>query len=170
MAIADTINSFFGLVQTGGSQDIPSIQALFVSDSAGPPPVPNIGLTTGGPQFKYQSGIADLFNTLDKTFSSWVFDPASNPPLQMTSGSRVAVEATLTLGSVMNTWAPTTVPATPPLSVIEPAQGNGSKLPVCAVFTMDPNTTRIMNLALYFDRWKLGQDLWDKAHPAHIDK
>ena len=70
----------------------------------------------------------------------------------------------------MNLWEPSTVPATPPLSVIQPAQGKSSKLPVCAVFTMDSKSTLIMNLALYFDRWKLGQDLWDKTNPPHIDK
>jgi hypothetical protein len=35
---------------------------------------------------------------------------------------------------------------------------------------MDADGTKIMNLALYFDRWKTGQDLWDKNNPPHIDK
>jgi len=35
---------------------------------------------------------------------------------------------------------------------------------------MDAASNLISNLALYFDRWKLAQDKWDKTHPQHIDK
>jgi hypothetical protein len=111
-----------------------------------------------------------MFTTLNNTFYNWAFDPTQKPPLQLTNGSMIAVEATLTTGHVVNNWYPNTVAATPPLSAIPATPGKGTNLPVCAVFTMDPGSTKIMNLALYFDRWKLGQDLWDKKHPPHIDK
>jgi hypothetical protein len=65
---------------------------------------------------------------------------------------------------------PTTTPSTPPLSKIPITPNRGTTLPVCAVFTMDADGTKIMNLALYGDRWKTGQDLWDKNNPPHIDK
>ena len=58
----------------------------------------------------------------------------------------------------------------PPLSIISPNTQPPSSLPVCAVFTMDAASNLISNLALYFDRWKLAQDKWDKTHPQHIDK
>jgi hypothetical protein len=174
MAITDTVNSFFGLVGTEGSQDIPSIKNLFVPDK-NPPGPPNIGLTTGGPQFLGQDGIDDLFTTLSNTFSQYGFDPASGPntvPQPLAGANKIAVEAILTTGHVQKKWHPHHVKATPPLSKIEPAGGDNTQLPVCAVFTMDDdgNLYRIINLALYFDRWKLAQDKWDKNNPPHIDK
>jgi hypothetical protein len=166
-----TISDFFVLVQTGGSQNIPQIKALFVGNNLGPPPVPNIGLTTSGPQFKFQAGLDDLFNSLNHTFTSWALDAAQTPPLELANGNMRAVEAKLTLNSVKNKWNPA-AGATPPLSKIPVTAGRSTTLPVCAVFTMDSAASNalINNLALYFDRWKLGQDLWDKTHPTHIDK
>jgi hypothetical protein len=166
-----TVSDFFSLVQTGGTQNTAQIEALFVSDSAGPPPVPNIGLTQGGPQFSYKLGLDDLFSSLKDTFSSWALDPKQNPPLELANGNMRAVEATLNLGSVQKQWSPY-AGSTPPLSRIPVTPGKSSKLPLCAVFTMDSNAddAKIKNLALYFDRWKLGQDLWDKNNPKHIDK
>ena len=164
-----TVSDFFSLVQSGGTQVTADIEALFVDDNAGPPKVPNIGLTTGGPQFFYKTGLDDLFGSLKSTFSSWALDPLQQPPLELTNGNMIAVEATLTTGSVKNKWNPD-AGATPPLSKIPPTPNRGTTLPVCAVFTMNANGTKIMNLALYFDRWKLGQDLWDKNNPSHIDK
>ncbi len=166
-----TVSDFFNLVQTGGTQDTADIEALFVDDNAGPPKVPNIGLTTGGPQFFYKTGLDDLFGSLNSTFTSWALDPKQNPPVELANGMMTAVEATLSLGSVKNKWNPK-AGATPPLSKIPVTPGNSSTLPLCAVFTRDSNSAyaRIRNLALYFDRWKLGQDLWDKKTPDHIDK
>jgi hypothetical protein len=170
MAIADTVNSFFTLVETGGSQDIPSILKLFVDDNPQPPGPPNVGLTSRGPHFQGQTKIDDLFTTLNNTFGKWAFDPAANPPVQLTNGNMIAVEMTVNAKDVKNSWYPNTVDPTPPLSKIPQTHNTKTSLPVCAVFTMDPQSTKIINLALYFDRWKLGQDLWDKAHPPHIDK
>jgi hypothetical protein len=166
-----TVSDFFSLVQTGGTQNTAQIEALFVGDSAGPPPIPNIGLTQGGPQFYYKAGLDDLFSSLHDTFSSWALDPKQNPPLELANGNRRAVEATLSLGSVKKKWDPD-AGATPPLSRIPVTPNRSSTLPLCAVFTMDSNAdnAKIMNLALYFDRWKMGQDLWDKNNPTHIDK
>ena len=166
-----TISDFFLLVQTGGSQNIPQIKALFVGNNAGPPPVPNIGLTQGGPQFKFQAGLDDLFSSLNNTFKSWALDPAQNPPLELANGNMRAVEANLTLDSVKHKRNPA-AGATPPLSKIPITPNRSTTLPLCAVFTMDSAASNalIKNLALYFDRWKLGHDLWDKNHPTHIDK
>jgi hypothetical protein len=166
-----TISDFFALVQTGGTQNTPNIEALFVGDNAGPPPVPNIGLTQGGPQFKFKAGLDDLFNSLNDTFTNWALDPLQSPPLELANGNMRAVEAKLTLNSVKNQWSPD-AGATPPLSRIPATPNKTTTLPLCAVFTMDSNApnAKIRNLALYFDRWKLGQDLWDKTNPPHIDK
>ena len=53
--------------------------------------------------------------------------------------------------------------------IIKPAAGLITQLPMCAVFTMDPGSGFIINLAFYFDRWKLAHDKWDKNNPPHID-
>jgi hypothetical protein len=57
MTIADTVNDFFNLVQTKGSQDIPTILNLFVPDNPQPPGPPNVGLTSRGPQFSGRAGV-----------------------------------------------------------------------------------------------------------------
>ena len=168
-----TVSDFFSLVQTGGSQNTAKIEALFVPDSAGPPPVPNIGLTTTGPHFTHKKGLDDLFSTLHKTFSSWALDPVQKPPRELTNGNMIAVEAVLKTGHVVSPWKPTHVPATAPLAKIQPSHpthAKGTTLPVCAVFTMNADGSKIMNLALYFDRWKMGMDLWDQKNPPHIDQ
>jgi hypothetical protein len=166
-----TVSDFFTLVQSGGTQVTADIESLFVNDNAGPPKVPNIGLTTGGPHFFYKAGLDDLFGSLKSTFTSWALNPNQNPPLELTNGVMTAVEATLKLGSVKKKWNPK-AGATSPLSKIPATPGKSSTLPLCAVFTMDSKAAnaKIRNLALYFDRWKLGQDLWDKKKPKRIDK
>lgn len=84
MASADIVENFFGLVGTGGSQDIYSITQLFVPDLPNPPGPPNIGLTTGnpttaGPQFLGQAGVDDLFATLNSTYPQYAIDLAPDP-------------------------------------------------------------------------------------------
>jgi len=172
-----TVKNFFGLVGTGGSQNIPSILLLFVPDLPSPPGPPNIGLTTGNPttagtQFLGQAGVDDLFTTLNNTFSQYAIDPDPNPttPQLLIGGNMIAVEAMLTVGRVMKSWHPGTVRPSPPMSIIKPAAGPVTQLPMCTVFTMDPASYLIINLAFYFDRWKLAQDKWDKNNPSHIDK
>ena len=48
------------------------IKNLFVMDSQGSP-YPNVGLTTGGPQFQFQKGIDILFTALFASFPNLVF-------------------------------------------------------------------------------------------------
>lgn len=184
MTSKDTVISFFGLVGKHGSQNITEILKLFVSDTdaAGPP---NIGLTTGnpktsGPQFTKVAGITDLFATLQNSFSKYALDTAPDPNPNnaqlMTGGNMISAEAMLTTGIWKYHWAPTTVKPSPPLSLIDGTDegGGGGKptaVPVCAVFTMDdPGSYKIINLALYFDRWALAGNMWDQNNPPHIDK
>lgn len=75
----------------------------------------------------------------------------------------------LTVGHVQTSWHAGTVRPSPPMSIIKPAAGLITQLPMCAVFTMDPGSGFIINLAFYFDRWKLAHDKWDKNNPPHID-
>jgi hypothetical protein len=144
---------------------IANIQALFVPDVPAPPGPPNVGLTTGGPQFNSQAGIHSLFAGLSASFPNLVL--AYPNTLRPEDGNVVAVEAILTTGAQAAPWAPPGANPSPPLSVIQPAPfpGQPSILPLCAVFTFDRSSGNIQNLALYFDRWKLAMDLWDGAHP-----
>jgi hypothetical protein len=175
---SDTVINFFKLVKTGGSQDIPSIKALFVPDAA-PPGPPNIGLTTGGPTFTTQAGIGDMFTTLKKSLPQYGLDPKPNPnnPQLLIGGNQISVEAILTAGTWKHSWDPPNPPGkSRPLSHVMGTDEGGSggaqtQLPVCAVFTLHSvSPYLIINLALYFDRWKLANDKWDKTHPQHVDK
>jgi hypothetical protein len=166
-----TIASFFAVVGPAGSSpqhhNVPVMQSLFVQDTPpGNPIYPNIGLTTGGPQFTGQRHIGVLFQQLFASFPDIVFAPANG--LQLTDGNTTAIEATLSTGNQIARWLPGGH-ASAPLSPIVPDGRHSSQyLPVCAVFTFDTGSGLIQNLALYFDRWKLAKDLWDGANPpAH---
>jgi hypothetical protein len=165
------IAAFFGVVGPPGSspqhQNVAFMQSLFVPDTPpGNPLYPNIGLTTGGPQFTGQHAIGVLFQQLFTSFPNLVFAPAN--ALQLTDGNTIGIESTLSTGVQMAPWLPAGKPS-PPLSPIVPDKKRHSDyLPVCAIFTFDPNSGLIQNLGLYFDRWKLATDLWDGKHPAHI--
>ena len=157
------MDKFFQIV-SDGTHNVAGIQNLFVLDSKGSP-YPNVGLTTGGPQFQFQKGIAILFTALFASFPDLVFSRAN--ALQPTDGNTIAVEAILDTGPHAAKWAPKGAPISPPIQLIDP-KGGGSNLPVCAVFTFDGGSNSIKNLGLYFDRWKLAMDLWDRSNPSHL--
>jgi hypothetical protein len=153
--------------QLVNAHNVAPVQGLFVQDIAGPPPYPNVGLTTGvGPQFKFQNGIGILFTALFASFPNLVFSYVNT--LRPVDGDTIAVEALLTTGAHEVQWAPQGAPVSPPLSLIEPKGHGSTDLPVCAVFLFDHGSDLIKNLGLYFDRWKLAMDLWDRAHPSHL--
>ena len=145
------------------------VQGLFVPDNKGSPPYPNVGLTTGvGPQFKYQNGIGILFTALFASFPNLVLSYVNNVRPQSQDGNTVTVEALLTTGPHEAIWAPNGAPVSPPLALIEPKGHGSTDLPVCAVFLFDDSSDQIKNLGLYFDRWRLAMDVWDRVHPAHL--
>lgn len=163
-----TIANFFAVVGPPGSSpqhhNVPFMQSLFVQDTPpGNPIFPNIGLTTGGPQFTGQKAIGILFQHLFTSFPNVVFAPVN--ALHLTDGNTTGIEATLSTGNQVAKWSPGGH-ASAPLSPIVPDGKHSSQyLPVCAVFTFDHNSGLIQNLALYFDRYKLAKDLWDGANP-----
>jgi hypothetical protein len=187
MTYVQTLATFFKVVGSKGSapewQNVGIMQGLFVQNTpAAHPMYPNVGLTTGGPQFTGQNNIGILFTHLFHCFPDIVFAPANG--LRLTDGNTIGIEATLSTGKqpVGRQWAPGGH-ASPPMSPIVPdGQHQSQNLPVCAVFTFDPtpNSSLIQNLALYFDRWKMAMGtpvqgvnpaihgLWDQANPAHL--
>jgi hypothetical protein len=172
MPYTATIANFFQVVAPKGTtpvwQNVGFMQSQFVQDTtvSGTLTYPNVGLTTGGPQFTGQKPIGTLFTELFNCFPGIVFAPANG--LQLSDGNTIAVEAILSTGTQAKDWAPGGNKS-PPLSNVTHNNTNTTQLPVCAVFMFDPNSSLIQNLALYFDRWKLSYDLWDKAKPKHID-
>jgi hypothetical protein len=176
-----TLATFFQVVSPAGStpvsQSVSTMQSLFVLDRPAPPPnaiYPNVGLTTGGPQFTGQVAVGVLFAHLFHCFPDMVFAPANG--LRLTDGNNIAIEALLSTGlhRVGRPWAPGGH-ASPPISPIVPDGNHQSQnLPVCAVFTFNASDSLILNLALYFDRWKMAvgtpgsPGLWDHANPAHL--
>lgn len=168
MPYTQTIATFFKVLGPAGSapewQNVGIMQGLFVPGNT--PPYPNVGLTTGGPQFTGQNNIGVLFTHLFQCFPNVVFAPANG--LQLDDGNTIAIEATLSTGMQRQRWAPGGNPSAPISTVIPDGHHQSQNLPVCAVFTFDSNSSLIQNLALYFDRWKMAQDLWDGAHPPHI--
>ena len=70
-----TMESFRQRV-SDGTGNVGNVASLFVLDSAA---YPNVGLTTGGPQFQFQSGIRILFKALFDSFPSLVFKYPSLP-------------------------------------------------------------------------------------------
>jgi hypothetical protein len=165
MTHLNAVDTFRQLVN---AHNVAPVQALFVPDNAGPPPYPNVGLTTGvGPQFTFQNGIGILFTALFASFPNLVFSYVNT--LRPEDGNTIAVEALLTTGPHVAKWAPQGAPVSPPLSLIEPHGSGSTNLPVCAVFLFESNhSDLIKNLGLYFDRWKLAMDVWDRVHPSHL--
>lgn len=166
MSYTAIIDNFRQLV-SAGANNVAAIQALFVGDAA--PGPPNVGLTTGGPQFTNQKNIGYLFAALHDSFPNLVLQYPSN--LRLAAGDTVAVEAVLDTGAHVQRWQPQNAPASPPISLIDPVGRRSQTLPVCAVFkfvTVGGNDL-IKNLALYFDRWQMAKDLWDGANPPHVE-
>src|SRR5262249_197564 len=115
---------------------------------------------------KFQNGIGILFTALFASFPNLVLSYVNN--VRPEDGNTIAVEALLTTGPHQAKWAPSGAPVSPPLSLIEP-QGHGSDLPVSSVFLVEsPHSDLIKNLGLYFDRWRLAMDVWDRVHPTHL--
>ncbi len=177
MSYLDTIETFRQLVSAGAAGNdvnVGAIVDLFVSDAAGPA---TVGLTLGtaslGPWFSGKTGpnsITSLFTALNQSFPNLALTYPNNE--RPADGDTVVVEALLNTGPQGAQWGPQGAAASPPISPIHPApvgKPNGSQnLPVCAVFRFGAGGG-IRILSLYFDRWRLAQDLWDGMHPPNLE-
>jgi hypothetical protein len=188
MSYTQTISTFFKVVGPAGAapewHQVGIMQGLFVPDTPPAPNTiyPNVGLTTGGPQFTGRVNIGVLFTHLFHVFPDIVFAPANG--LRPTDGNTIAIEAILNTGKqpVGRQWNPGGHPSPPMSPIVPDGTRESNNLPVCAVFTFDTNSSLIQNLALYFDRWKMAMGapadpalgrpavpgLWDGAHPPHL--
>ena len=196
MANIDTARAFFtAFAATPTPAQIAAfVPNLFSPDTPPPPAVPtspSLGIAGGnqtnanvslgpqlGPQFPGRSAIITCFTQIVTSFQTSTFTtlPAVNP-VYCTSldGNTITVAAILHTGNQAKAkpWFPYGHPAySKPLSDIEPDGNQSSDVPACAVFTFDTTAgnppNRILNLAIFMDRWQMAVDLWpNTGHGKH---
>ena len=182
----DTVKAFFtAFAATPTPAQITAfVPNLFSPDTPGGAPTsPSLGIAGGnqtnanpplsegpqlGPQFQGQSAIITCFTRIVTSFPASTFTPL--PPgspvyCYSSDGNTITVPAILHTDKHMKPWFPFGHPAySKPLSDLEPDGKQISDVPACAVFTFDttggnpPN--RILNLAIFMDRWQMAVDLW----------
>jgi hypothetical protein len=196
MANIDTVKAFFtAFAATPTPAQIAAfVPNLFSPDTpAGAPTSPSLGIAGGnqtnanpplslgpqlGPQFPGQSAIITCFTQIVTSFPASTFTPL--PPgspvyCYSSDGNTIAVPAILHTGNQAKgkPWFPYGHPAySKPLSDIEPDGSQTSDVPACAVFTFDTTAGnpqfRILNLAIFMDRWQMAVDLWpNTGHGKH---
>jgi hypothetical protein len=181
MANINTVNTFFNAWTPSPSpaQIAAFVPNLFSPDTpAGAPTSPSLGIGAGnqtnanpplsqgpqvGPQFQGRAAIITCFTQIVTSFRAPTFTtlPAANAVYCYSlDGNTITVPAILHTNNHDNPWFPFGHPAySKPLSDLEPDGTQGSDVPACAVFTFDPQN-RILNLAIFMDRWQMAVDLW----------
>lgn len=163
----DTVTAFFNaFASTPNTQQIKTLVDTYFSASA------SLGISPGGdtqqgpqlgPQFPNPDAIKIAFNQIVTSFphATFVPFPQSPPgPVYCSSGNTIIVQAQLSTGKHLKPWFPFgSDPYSKPLSDIEPDKTQFAFVPACAVFTFD-NAQKILNLAIYMDRWQMAVDLW----------
>jgi hypothetical protein len=185
MADTDLITQFLG-VFTGAmtpAQKASAIVGLFCDNGtdAWGRAIPNVGITQHGPHFvgkQPASGpilpktINRLFNQLFTSFPNISLAPASvanappgYPPFLLSSGyapPTVAYQTNLITGPYHAGWFPPgDTNYSPPLSDTPANPSASATIPACCIFTFN-NTPKIVQLAVYMDRYKL----WTALQPG----
>ena len=187
----DTIKAFlnvFAAPIAAPATAIATVMGLFSPDMGAPPTTPSVGIGGNnqalGPSFQGRTAITALFTELLSSFPNLVFTAWPTPAnpvfcIAQADPNTIIIQAQLNTDVHTKRWFPPNAPDgrrfySKPLSDIVPAQqaANQQKatVPVCAVFTFDPqnpiaaNQFKILNLALYLDRWKFAEDLWVQGH------
>lgn len=183
----DAITAFFTVVTSGGGNygNVAWLmQNVFVPNDANPPTVPRLGIAVGadpaGPQFVGVAEVTAFFTALlTDSFPTSSFYAVPNtlycyssPDGKKIDGNTITVQARLDTGLMQLPWNPQTTTKnfySLPLSGIDPDMKKTatSRVPACAVFTFDPGSHMIKQLAVYMDRWQMAADLWprDRAFP-----
>ena len=188
MSNTDTITSFFSVFTPPANTNpnylnLTYLMSLFFQPM-GSTTAPNVGIASaaGSPQFTGAVAVRQLFNRLFMSFPNIVYGPVTGTPYCYSSldngvtieGNTITVQTLLTTGVMAERWFPASHKAySKPLSDIDldpKAAANSQNRPACAVFSFDPTSNRISNLAIYFDRWQMAVDLWPgkpAGPPAH---
>jgi hypothetical protein len=163
----DTVTAFFKVfASTPANSDIDNLVDTYFSASA------SLGISPGGdtqqgpqlgPQFPTPAGVKTAFKQIVASFPHATFAPFPLPPataVYCSNGNTIIVQAQLNTGKHIKPWFPFgSDPYSKPLSDIEPDKTQFAFVPACAVFTFD-NAQKILNLAIYMDRWQMAVDLW----------
>jgi hypothetical protein len=158
-------NAHYGHV--GDQNTAGTLMTLFSGDDTqNPLNFPIVGITDHGdanqyvlmgPGFVGQAEIQILFNQLFTSFAALAFVDIGFPWMSSDDQKVIAVRLNLQ-GTQQHPWfAPGHPKYSLPLSELSAAQ-KPSIIPTCAVFTFN-NSQKIVNLALYMDRYKLMSDL-----------
>jgi hypothetical protein len=162
----NTLNEFLETINTSQNNpnyhNVPHLMTLFCPDDAN---YPIVGITQRGPQFQFQAAITKLFKQLLVTsFPDMAWTPAN--ALRLTDRSTIGVQIDVT-GTQAATWFQDSFKSDP-LSQLDAetiaklVQSNQMEIPACAVFTFD-DQSRIQQLAIYLDRYKIMDQLSPKA-------
>ena len=141
---------------------------------------PQVGITNYGPQFKGFAQVQMLWRQIFHAFTKFSFDEQplnvrlSSPPASPYPMISTQVYFT---GQHAGAWfAKGTKWYSPPLSDIYPDGSCLMSLDACAIFTFNlpgapaPNANKITQLALYFDRYLMAQQLNIPAQQLNIPK
>jgi hypothetical protein len=167
-----TVTNFFAAI---GTHTTANVLALFSNDSAGPPPVPTVGITSHTPNFTYMADLTLLFNRLFTSFPDLTLTPYAGKPWLYSLDSygglpTIGVETDLA-GSYQAPWFPKVAGTkdsishySKPLSDISPQQGNfqPTKIPAYCAFALNvanPNNPLISQLSIFMDRYRFEADL-----------
>ena len=152
----DTIKAFlnvFAAPIAAPATAIATVMGLFSPDAAGPPPTPSVGIGGNtqdpeGPAFRGRTAITALFAELLSSFPNLVFTawPAPATPvfcIAQADPNTMIIQAQLNTDVHTKRWFPPNAPDgrryySKPLSDIVPDGIEHSTVPVCAVFTFDP--------------------------------
>jgi hypothetical protein len=115
-----------------------------------------------GPQFPTPSAVKIVLKQIVSSFPHATFKPVPSAAAAVycSSGNTIMVQAQLSTGKHQKPWFPFGHDAySKPLSDIEPDKTQFAFVPACTVFLFD-NAQKIVNLAIYMDRWQMAVDLW----------
>jgi len=157
-----TLKSFIDAINGQQLQDL--MDQFCLDSGSGANAVPTVGLTNRqGPMFVGRAAIQTLFGQLFKSFQNMVWTATA---LRLKEGNVIGIELDVT-GRHDREWFQGDPFGSPPFSQIQqgnidPHPGNRRtmNIPAFAVFTFDGSANcLVQNLALYFDRYKLMDQL-----------
>jgi len=122
---------------------------------------PSVGLSDYGPQFVGSAEVLGLFHQIFTSFPNVLFDPLEGRPwlYSREAPPMVAIEADLTGRHDKKWFDKGHAHYSPPISWIEPDRVQHMSLAACSVFTLTADESRIINWSMYFDRYKMHQQL-----------
>ena len=143
------------------------LQSLMVCFSQGNPNnTPRVGITNYGPQFVGYNAVQRLFRQLFSSFQRLKLteqgpvdpqDPTGNW-LFSADGSQIGIQMSFSGLQVGSWFAAGTPYYSPPLSNIVPDSTRAMDLDASVIFSFD-SACRIAQLAIYFDRYLMSQQL-----------